>query len=123
MGDQLEGQLVNNSQQMGIASIPEFINHYKGASATLIEDPRDADLGTDQFASHYMMISVEAGSFRMQVGDTTATIGAFAVPSATITDGTGTFPLEEFEVYVFTSPNKFTIVGNSANAVMTVAWL
>lgn len=123
MGDKLEGQLINSSQQMGIASIPQFINHYTGATPILIEDPRDLDSNSNDLASAYMMVSVESGSFRMQVGDTTGTIGAYAVPSSDTTDGTGTFPLEEFEVYVFTSPNKFTVVGNSGNAVITVAWL
>lgn len=121
MSDSLtEGQLVNTSQQMGLASIPKFINHYVGAGPTFIEDPNN-NTQTDN-SSKYVILTVESGSFRLQLGDTTGTISS-GVPGSTQTDGEGSFPLEEFEVYVFTAPDGFTIAGNDGSAILTVGWL
>lgn len=116
MSDRIEGQLLNSAQNMGLASIPEYINHYVGADVTLIENP-------DPDNSKYVIIDVEVGSFRAQVGDKTATIGAYAIPNADVVDGTGTLAFEEYETYVFTAPNSLTVVGNSGAATLTVAWL
>lgn len=120
MAYKIEGQLINTSQQMGLASLPDYINHYVGASPQVISDPRE-NAGNN--AASYMIVNVEKGSFRIQVGDTTATIGSYEVPSSLVDDGTGSLPLEEFETYVFTSPDKFTIVGSASDAVLTVGWL
>lgn len=116
MADRIEGQLVNSAQNMGLASLPNYINHYKGVGPHLVTNPFPD-------AAKYMIIDVEAGSFRLQPGDKTGTIGPYSIPSGTLTDGTGTFALEEFETYVFTTPNELTVVGNSAGAILTVAWL
>lgn len=116
MADRIEGQLVNSAQNMGLASLPDYIDHFKGVGPHVIENPFP-----DQ--SKYMILDVEKGAFRLQTGDTSGTIGAYAQPAATLTDGTGTLALEEFETYVFTSPNKFTVVGQNATSILTVAWL
>lgn len=116
MGDRIEGQLVNSAQNMGLASMPDYIDHYVGAGPHLIENPDPENM-------KYVIVDVESGSFRMQVGDTTGSIGAYAVPASDVTDGSGTFSLEEFEKYVFTAPNEFTVVGNGGGAVITVSWL
>lgn len=122
MGTQrIEGQVINTSQQMGLASLPDNINVHVGATPTLITDPAESDPNNN--SSRYLILNVEKGSFRIQVGDTTGTIGAFAVPSANVTDGSSTLGLEEFEIYVFTAPDKFTVVGSAADSVLTYSWV
>lgn len=111
-----QGALVNNAQQMGLASIPEFINVHTGNTPTALTRPADRSV-------QYLLIHVEFENFRCQVGDTTATIGAYQIPTADVTDGTGTLALENGEIYVFTAPTAFTVVGETANSVMTYAWV
>lgn len=119
--ERIEGAIVSSVQQMGLATLPSYINHYVGAGPTLIEDPAAAN--PDDSNSRYVIISVEKGSFRIRPGDATATIGAYAVPAGDVLDGTGTLPLEEFEIYVFSAPDNFTIVGSAGDATLTVAWI
>ncbi len=112
----IEGALVNNAQQMGLASIPQEINVHTGATPTALSKPSNRKV-------NYLIIHVEVENFRCQVGDTTATIGGFQIPNAPVTDGSGTLALEEGEIYVFTAPAVFTLVGQSANSVLTYAWV
>ncbi len=114
MGTTAEGQLINTAAQMGLSTIPEEINHKtNGTTAFLLEKPEGAS---------YLILHIENESFRAKVGDHTGTL-TYATPSADVTDGTGTFLLEELEIYVFTPPKKLTLVPQSLGALITYAWV
>lgn len=114
----IAGQRVNNAQQMGLAALPDKINHHVGAAATNIVKPIDATRPLN-----YLILHAEVESFRLQVGDTTATIDPYAIPSAIVDDDSGTLAIEEGEIYVFDAPDSITVVGESANSVLTYSWV
>lgn len=109
-----EGQLINTAAQMGLAVIPEEINHKTGGTiAFLITKPEGV---------RYLILHVENESFRIKVGDHVSTL-TYATPAGDVTDGTGTLLLEELELYAFTPPKNLTLVPQSAGAIVTYAWV
>lgn len=104
---------VRDAMALNSATLSDEIQHLVGDTATLLEKP-----SSDVSALH---LFCEAGNFRVQVGDTTATIDS-SDPSASVTDGTGSLKISEGSSITIASPKDLTVIGDGAGAILTYFW-
>lgn len=109
-----EGQALNTSHSMALMSVSNSINHLYGNTATAITKPTGSSYTV-------LVLHVESGSFRLQLGDTTGSISA-SDPSASVTNGTGSMKLLQDAPMAITAPATFTVIGSSGTDILTYYW-
>ena len=109
----LEGQIIANAHQLGVIGISNEVNHLYGNTATNI---------TNDDSKGVLVLIVESGTFRYQLGDTTGTISA-SDPGASVTDGSGSFKIPDTGPIALSAPSSFTVIGTGATDILTYYWL
>ena len=117
-----KSQRINAPEHLGLISISDAINSVKGATATVLTRPVAATTSPFAETPKTLAISVEVGSFRIQIGDTSATISN-AAPGTTTSDGSSGLLLTVGVPVAFTAPSKVTVIGSSASDILTYWWI
>lgn len=99
---------------LNAGTLGDEVNHLVGNTATLLTKP-------DNSVS-ILYLSCEVGNFRIKNGDATGTITS-ATPSASVTDGSGTWKISEGEQITIAAPKDITVIGDSAESVLTYFWV
>lgn len=111
----LEGQDVSDAKELEVVSLSNVINHVQGAGAAVLTKPSGGFNST-------LVLHVESGNFRVQIGDKSGTITA-AAPAGSVTDGSGSLKLQETEKIAITAPKKITVIGDGGSALLTYYWI
>ncbi len=116
-----KGQRVNAPEHIGAVSIGD-INHVVGNTAVALVRPTGGT-GPYNDSPKTLYMQVEAGSFRVQIGDTHGTL-TYTAPGGSVSDGSGSLLIFPGMVPpFFTAPGTVTVVGADANSVLTYWWV
>ncbi len=115
------GQNINPPDVLGLISLSDVMDSVIGVSATVLTRP-GAGSGPYSETPKSLVLSVEAGSFRIQIGDTHTTISHTA-PVATTSDGSAGLLLVEGAPMAVTAPSKVTVIGSDAADILTYWWI
>lgn len=117
----LESQLIIEPQQAGAIALSDDVNHRVTVAAPeelLISNPGGKKM---------LVLVAETGTWRMGVGDRTATgdndMPGVAAPAANVTDGTGTYPLVEGKDIVLPAVDNITVEAYNIGDTLTYFWL
>lgn len=110
----LNGQRVISPEDLGAVALSSDIQHVVGAADALLNRPTSMSV---------LVMEVESGSFRVQLGSEASSSMDSAAPAASVTDGSGSHKLVTGRTYVFSAPVSLMVVGSGSTAVLTYWWL
>ena len=112
MTTNLHGQRPIAMEALGAIPVAGEIEHLVGVTKTTLTRPTGMKT---------LVLHVEAGAFRAQLGAGAGLTGA--APGASVTDGTGSLKLAAGSQTVLPAPATITVIGTSASDVLTYYWL
>lgn len=108
-----QGQTILTATELGLLAISDDIQHLKGNTATKLTRPAGCTT---------LIAYAEIGIWRFKLGNHVGSF-SYANPSATVSNGTGSWKLDEGEKQAFQAPAEITFVGQDANAILTYYWV
>jgi hypothetical protein len=109
-----EGQRIIGVESAGAVALGDLINHLVGVTATLFTRPAGKTM---------LVLSCEAGSFRVRLGDRHTSGLVSTAPGASVTNGSGSLKLAAGDSLVLPAPAQISAIGASATDILTYYWL
>ncbi len=105
------GQKQLSAEDLGLAMLGD-VNHVYGNTVELLEKP-DGAVG--------ILMHAESGNWRIKKGDDDTLTAT--PPGAEVADGSGSWKLQETEKQAWQAATFFTVIGSSADSVLTYYWI